>query len=119
MSFKPVTVVHSPSQAVLASQLIQADNFFLRLRGMLFRPPLAAGEAIIISPCQQIHTHFMTYALDVVFLDRDYKVCFIINSLAPWKFTKFIKSAAHVLELPAGAAAPIKLGDQLVLTTNA
>ena len=113
MSFKQVTVMHSASQTILATKLIQADNFFLRLRGMLFRPPLEKGEAIIISPCQQIHTHFMNYALDVVFLDSDYKVCFMVNNMQPWKMTKFIKAASHVLELPTGSASMIKLGDHI------
>lgn len=116
MSFKSIKVVHLPSQTVLATKLIQADTFLTRLQGMMFRPPLQAGEAIIITPCQQIHTHFMGYALDVIFLDSDYKVCFIVNSMQPWKFTKFIKSATHVLELPAETGAMIKLGDQLQIS---
>ncbi len=115
MAFKNITIIHVASQTVLSNKVIVANNFFLRLRGMLFRAPLAAGEAIIISPCQQIHTHFMTYALDVVFLDSDYKVCFVVNSMQPWKMTKFIKAASHVLELPAGAASMIKLGDHIQL----
>lgn len=113
MSFKQISVVHSASQTVLATKLILADNFFLRLRGMLFRPPLAKGEAIIISPCQQIHTHFMSYALDVLFLDSDYHVCFVVNCMQPWKMTKYIKAASHVLELPVGSVAMVKLGDHI------
>lgn len=116
MSFKSIKVIHVPSQTVLASKIIKADNFFTRLQGMMFRPPLAAGEGIIISPCQQIHTHFMGYALDVIFLDSDYRVCYLISNLKPWKFTKFIKSATHVLELPADVGSIIQLGDQIQLS---
>lgn len=111
-------VRHVPTEQTLATDLIMANNFFLRLRGLLFRPMLQENQGIIITPCQQIHTHFMTYALDVVFLDEDYRVCYTVLAMKPWRFTKYIRAAKHVLELPKGAANNIKLGDRLELVAQ-
>lgn len=91
----------------------RADSFGLRLLGLMFRARLAPGEGLLIQPCQQVHTHFMRFPIDVLFLDEGMRVVQIIRAMAPWRFSPRVAEARAVLELAAGAATEVALGDQL------
>lgn len=91
-----------------------ADGFWSRLRGLLARPPLQEGEGLLLTPCNQIHTLGMGYALDVVYLDKAGTILGCITALKPNRIS-MEKNAAHTLELKAGAVARAGLqpGDSL------
>lgn len=101
---------------ILVNDLVHANTFLTRLRGLWFRPQLTPGQGILITPCQQVHTHFMGYPIDVVFLDEHLRICHVIQAMTPWKISAFIKQAKHVLELPAGAAREFQLSQQFTLS---
>ncbi|HEY0840385.1 MAG TPA: DUF192 domain-containing protein [Vulgatibacter sp.] len=88
--------------AVLATRARLASSLRERLRGLLGTPALLAGEALHIEPCNSIHTFFMAYPIDVLFLDREGLVVRAIHSLRPWRATLPCLRARSVLELPAG-----------------
>ena len=92
-----------------------ADNGLSRMRGLLGRDSLASGAGMLISPAPSVHTFFMRFPIDVVFLDRAWTVVKIAAELPPWR-TAWARRAVGVLELPAGAAraAGLRLGDVLV-----
>lgn len=113
------TITHASPQTVIVSQLKLANNFLTRLKGLIGAAPLSAQQGILISPCQQVHTHFMGFSIDVVFLDKQLKVLHIIHNMPPWRFSKFIKSAYYVLELPANGAMNLHIDDTLQLNKNA
>lgn len=100
---------------VLVSELKHANHFFSRLLGLMGTKGLASSHGLLITPCQQIHTHFMRYPVDIVFLDKNMVVLEKLTALQPWKFTRFIKKSQHVLEVPATAADKVNIGDQLIL----
>lgn len=85
-------------------QVWRADTVWLRLRGLLGRPRLAAdgSQALLIVPCSSIHTFGMRYPLDVVFLDRAWRVLGWRERLGPWR-AALCRGAAMTLELHAGA----------------
>jgi uncharacterized membrane protein (UPF0127 family) len=85
------------------------------MRGLLGRPPLAAGEALILSPGRQIHTFGMRVVLDVIFCAKDWSVLHVVRSMKPRRVTRLLWSAAYAIELPAGAAAAVVPGDVLVV----
>lgn len=87
----------------------RAERWTQRLRGLLFRPPLAAdgSQALVIDPCPGIHTCGMRYPLDVVFLDRESKVCGWREALRPWRFAA-CRGARSVVELHGGALATLR-----------
>ncbi|MCL2658841.1 MAG: DUF192 domain-containing protein [Betaproteobacteria bacterium] len=93
-----------------------ARSFFARLRGLLARPPLDATEALLIAPCNSVHTVGMRYAIDVVFLDRDERIVRIVRDLRPLRFA-WCPRAKAVLECRAGTAerAGWRVGDCLAL----
>ncbi|MDP2109564.1 MAG: DUF192 domain-containing protein [Thiobacillus sp.] len=85
-----------------------ADGFFSRLAGLLFSPPLQPGHGLLLVPCAAVHTAFMRYAIDVVFLDRAGKIRRIVPRLVPWRTAAF-PGAYQTLELAAGEAARLGL----------
>jgi uncharacterized membrane protein (UPF0127 family) len=100
--------------APLASRVFVADTWGSRLRGLIGRRPLAPGEAIWILPCRQVHTHFLGYPLQLVFVDDDRRVARVIDTLRPWRISPWVDGAASVIELHAGHPAPVRTGDRLL-----
>lgn len=97
----------------------RADGFVARLAGLLFAPPLAPGEGLLLVPCASVHTAFMRYPIDVVFLDRAGAITRIVPCLAPWRVA-VCRGAHQTLELAAGEAARLELlaGASLAATLN-
>jgi uncharacterized membrane protein (UPF0127 family) len=93
-----------------------ADNPVTRLRGLLGRTSLPAGEGLLIRPAPSIHTAFMRFPIDAVFLDAEMRVLGVEAALRPWRVAGR-RGARAVLELPAGAAgeAAVREGEQLTL----
>ncbi|WP_409276231.1 DUF192 domain-containing protein [Neobacillus sp. SCS-31] len=86
----------------IADTVDSADSFFKRLKGLMFTKNLPAGHGLLIQPCQSIHTFFMNYPIDVVYLDGNNIVVGIDEKMAPAKIGKVRRKARLVLELPAG-----------------
>ena len=72
-----------------------------------------------IVPCSGIHTFFMRFPIDAVFLDRRRRVVRLYPNLARWRLVPFVKGAHSVVELPAGTLLSLGLasGDQLAIET--
>jgi uncharacterized membrane protein (UPF0127 family) len=85
-----------------------ADTFVTRARGLQGRAALAAGEGLLIRPSFSIHTFFMRFPIDVVFLDRGGFVLDVVPALKPWRTATRLRAKA-VLELPAGEAERLAL----------
>lgn len=97
-----------------------ADGFLTRLRGLLGRRDLGAGEGLLLSPSSSVHTAFMRFAIDVVFLDRELRVLGVAADVRPWRLAGR-RRARHVLELGAGQAQSraIRVGERLTLADDA
>lgn len=94
-----------------------AATWWSRLRGLLGRPPLQPGEGLLLRGENAIHTFGMTFAIDVLFLDRTGRVVHLIPTMPPWRISPFVARARDVLELPAGVIAQTQtsLGDHIEL----
>ena len=97
-----------PDGSVLATRCAVADSPRQRARGLLGRTKLEAGEALYLAT-SSIHTHFMRFPIDAVFLDADMEVVRIKHNLKPWRFA-FRRGAAGVIELEAGVCERVGLG---------
>ena len=82
----------------IASKARNADSFFKRLRGLMGKRGLEKEECLIITPCNSIHTFFMEFPIDVVFLDGECRVVKLIRSIAPKKMVMPVKGAHFVVE---------------------
>lgn len=97
-----------------------AANWWSRLRGLLGHAPLQPGEGLLLRGENAIHTFGMTFAIDVLFLDRAGHVVHLVSAMPPWRISPFVARACDVLELPAGIIAQThtSLGDQIELTVT-
>jgi uncharacterized membrane protein (UPF0127 family) len=107
------------SGRVVASRIELALDSRSRRRGLLGRDTLDKGAALIIAPCNSIHTFFMRFAIDVVFVARDGRVLKTYPGLVQWLIA-FSIGAFAVIELPVGAISlsESKPGDILQLTSE-
>jgi uncharacterized membrane protein (UPF0127 family) len=105
------------SDRPVADPLRAAHTHWTRLRGLIGTSGLAAGEGLWIRPCRQVHMFWMTYPIDVVFLDDEHRVVHVTAGLLPWRVSPKVPTATSVIELAAGAAAATGLstGDRLVI----
>ncbi len=83
------------------------------MRGAIGNEP-GPEEALVI-PTAQVHTFFMRAPIDVVFCGRDWRVLHVVHRMRPWRVSKWVGGAGHVVELPAGAADVVAPGDELTL----
>ncbi len=97
-----------------------ADTSAKRRVGLLKHPGLEAGTGLWILPCESVHTFFMKFAIDLVYLDRKKKVRKVRNAVPAWRMSACL-TAHSILELPAGTAARTgtQAGDQLSIETVA
>jgi uncharacterized membrane protein (UPF0127 family) len=101
----------------LAAQAVMALTFRQRLAGLIGRPGLAAGEALILEPCRSVHMFFMRFPLDIIYLDRFGTVLRSVPGLAPGRIGPYIHGAHTVIELPVGTieSTGTRTGDQIAL----
>ena len=100
--------------ASLGHSVEAADKSSQRSVGLLKHTGLEPGHGLWIIPCEGIHTFFMKFAIDVVYIDRKWRVRKVVPKLGPWKISLCLP-AHSVLELPAGVIAETGTakGDQL------
>ncbi len=96
-----VKLAREDDGAVVCERCVVAGTAVSRMRGLLGRKGLAAGEGLLLRPASSIHTFFMRFPIDVVFLDRELAVRKVVPDVGPWRVAFGLGSKA-VLELPAG-----------------
>ena|SRR5688572_6860691 len=97
------TLVNADTAARVVSRVVAAVDSASRKKGLLGRTGLD-DEALVIAPCNAVHTFFMKFAIDVVFTDRDGRVMRVVPAVAPWRITGAWGGFATI-ELAAGTAA--------------
>jgi uncharacterized membrane protein (UPF0127 family) len=93
---------------VVCDRCTVARDTYTRMRGLLGRRGLSSGEGLLLQPAGSIHTFFMRFPIDAVFLDRDRRVVRVAANVKPWRTAAARRSKA-VLELAAGEAARVGL----------
>ena len=95
-------VVNLRNNALLADKATMADNFLKRLIGLLNRSALQEGEGLILNPSNSIHTCFMRFAIDVLFLDKNNQIIAMLPSLKPFRLSAVYFKGLLTIELPSG-----------------
>lgn len=85
-------------------EILIADSFFSRFAGLMFRKKLPAATGLFLAPCNSVHMCFMRFAIDAVYLDKEYNIIKIVKDLKPWFGLSMCPKAWAVLELTAGEA---------------
>jgi uncharacterized membrane protein (UPF0127 family) len=93
-------------------ELIVADTFWKRSVGLLGRAQLKASQGLLLRPCDSIHTCFMRFTIDVIFLDTHNQVVQVKQNVAPWRLVWGGRKAHSVIEVQSGWLIPLpRVGD--------
>ena len=87
--------------AVLGEAVDVADTSEKRRVGLLKHERLEPGEGLWIKPCESVHTFFMKFAIDLVYVDKKQKVRKVRRAVPPWRLSACL-TAHSIIELPAG-----------------
>lgn len=79
-----------------------AGTFLSRLRGLLGSPPLEKGEGLLLQNEKSIHSLFMTFAIDVIYINKAFEVIETDINMIPFRLGRYISDAAYILEVPVG-----------------
>lgn len=102
MEDKIIQLRMASNDEVVCKKLMIVSSFFSRLKGLMFSTELPNCDGLLISPCNSIHTFFMVYSLDVIFLDKKFKVVKVLYNLKPWRMSWIYFNSSQVLEMKAG-----------------
>jgi len=104
--------------ATLVEQVEPQWSLLGRMRGLLGRPALGPGRAMFLCPCGSVHTFFMKFSLDLVFLDRSLSVRRVVRNVPPNRIVFGGWGAHSVLEMETGwmEAEALTRGDRIELT---
>lgn len=111
---KTIRILNVTRQTELAGSAEVAETSASRSKGLLGRTSLAAGSGIWIVPCESVHTFFMKFPIDLVYIDRHRRVKKVRSNVPPWRLSACL-SARSIIELPAGTVLHTQTapGDQL------
>jgi uncharacterized membrane protein (UPF0127 family) len=108
--------LHKADGIVVCERCLAAGSPLARMRGLLGRKELPRGEGMLLRPAASVHTAFMRFPIDVVFVDGAGRVLDIAHSVRPWRAVA-CRGAKAVVELAAGECSrrDLETGDELVL----
>jgi uncharacterized protein len=114
---RELEVRNQRTNEVIADRVRVADNPWTRLVGLLGKKSLPPGEALLIRPCSSVHTFFMRFRMDAIFVDRDNHVLRVKHDMRPFRVAGARRSR-YVIELMGNALSRVDLepGDELILT---
>jgi uncharacterized membrane protein (UPF0127 family) len=112
----PVALVNERTHAAVATEVELASTRASRRRGLLGRDHLDPSSALMLTPCLAVHTAFMRFPIDIVFLDQDGFTVKLVADVPPWRMAAAAR-AHSVVEMAAGSLRrhAIALGDRLYL----
>src|SRR5262245_4836143 len=114
-----IALVNQRTDEALAQHVEVAVTRRARRKGLLGRNCLGASCALILAPCVAIHTMFMRFDIDAVFVDDDGRAVKVVRGLAPWRIAADVTAHA-VVELAAGSLTErdVTIGDRLYLLAS-
>lgn len=98
-----VTILNATKQTLIGDRISVADTGPTRKKGLLGHTGLEAGEGLWIIPTEAIHTFFMKFEIDVIFVDKKMRVTKVVHSMKKWRIAMSWR-AQSVVELPPGTA---------------
>lgn len=110
-------VYNSSRNNLIADDVKVANNFSTRSVGLLSKKTISDNEGLIIKPCCSIHTFFMKFAIDVLFVNNKNEIVALYENVKPWRILPIHLSSFYVVELAAGQISNknIKKADLILL----
>jgi uncharacterized membrane protein (UPF0127 family) len=101
---KVFSVRNSTRGSLLATNAKLASSYWSRFWGLMLRRRLSDGDGILLTKSSSIHSFFMFFRFDALYLDRDGRVVKVVHAMRPWWISFGGKGSKDTLELPAGTA---------------
>lgn len=98
-----ITVKVKNTGELVATNVQVANNPYTRVMGLMFKSSMNGMGGLLLNPCNSIHTFFMRFPIDVIFISKEDVVIEVKRSLAPWRMTWIYFKARKTLELPSGS----------------
>ena len=97
-----------------------ADTHFSRLKGLLGRIRLRSDEGIWVVPSLGVHTLGVLFPVDLIYLDADYRVIYLVESLGSFRIGPIRPKCASVLEVPPRTiySSQTQVGDQMMICSS-
>lgn len=95
-------IINLSKKCVLAAEVILANSFFKRIKGLLGYRALGTNQAMLLRPANSVHTFFMRFPIDVLFVGKDNIVVAAVRNMQPFRATSIFLKSAFAIELPAG-----------------
>ena len=96
-------------------RIVNAESFLERFCGLMLKKN--ADYAMLFRKCTSVHTFFMRFNLDIVYLDKDDNIVKIIKNLKPWRTALPVKNTVSILEIPSDILKDeLKPGDKIIIT---
>lgn len=95
-------LINKTKKIVIVEKLFIANSFWPRMKGLMGKKDLAEDEGLLLVPCNSVHSMFMRFPIDLLFLDRELKIIRIIERFKPWKATPIFRDCYQVVELRSG-----------------
>lgn len=101
---------------LIAGKAKVAKSLFSQLRGLIGYSSFDSDSALILPGCRQIHTFFMRFSIDIIFIDRNNRVIHIFESASPNKVSGYVPDSAAAIEISGGiSSGKIEVGDVLLI----
>jgi len=105
-------LINQTQNTVLAEDIFIADTVLKRVKGLLGKKEFLPGEALIIKPCNSVHTFFMNFPIDLLFVDNNYRIIKAMPGLVPNRISCIFWKSHVVIELPCGILKLTKTHDK-------
>jgi uncharacterized membrane protein (UPF0127 family) len=104
-SMRKVKINNLTKGNIILKEAELAESFPARLKGLLGRKSIKEDTGLIINPCNSIHMIGMKFPVDVIFVDKDQKICHMIPSMKVMHISPMVRNARYVIEAPVGTIA--------------
>ena len=113
-------LINQTRDTVLAEDIYLAGSFLKRVKGLLGRKEFLPGQGLILEPCNSVHTFFMRFPIDLLFVDNNYRIIKALPEFLPNRISRIFWRSRLVIELPRGVLKLTKTHDkdQLLLEKN-
>ena len=109
-------LINARTGEVILENLLTADSFYARFRGLMGRPSIPENTGLMIKPCNSVHCFFMKFPIDVIFLDKENRIVHISENMRPGSVSPIVRKANYVIEVNTSVFQNnIKIGDILQL----
>jgi len=109
-------IICEAKKITLSENAKLANGFFDRLLGLMFKQNMNDFDSMLFMYSMSIHTCFMKFNLDIIFLDASNNIIKIISNMKPWRMTGIYLKSSKVIEFKAGTIDPrISIGDKLTI----